>query len=310
MDKGLDYFQSRLEYEYYSKNPNILVCREWCMQKSELPCNCITGLLLSYAAYVLQFCYEVPEKSAIKIDLSFAKDILYPSVSIERSHEMQKITAIYEDEGELFLWNTKGKCNHSKETKVYYRFREYDSLDTLSTQLSDQQLDWNIRFANANYWLEFWNCFLSVLRVMEYDKANRAFMLMTILMTTEDILEIFIKCLKNEPGMVRHVSSFIDDYFDLMMKLKGISYATPFSAKFSKAFKDVTEIPIAEFIENMNARLNNRWIGEALYSQYERNTSMCRDKYSVIRELVKCLDRLDSTVDKPSYKNRLSDIIS
>lgn len=310
MDKGLDYFQSRLEYEYYSKNPDILVCREWCMQKSELPCNCITGLLLSYAAYVLQFCYEVPEKSSIKIDLSFAKNILYPSVSIERSHEIQKITAIYKDEGDPFLWNTKGKCNDSDGDKVYYRFREYDSLDELSTQLSGQQLDLNIRFANANYWVEFWNCFLSVLRVTEYDKANRAFMLMTILMTTEDILDIFIKCLKNKPALVKSVSIFINDYFELLIKLKGISYATPFSAEFSKAFKDVTEIPIAEFIENMNAHLKNRWISEALYSQYERNISMCRDKYSVIWELVKYLDGLNSSVDKQDYENRLSDIIS
>lgn len=308
MENGLDYFQSSLEYEYYSKNPNILECHDWCMQKSGLPCNCITGLLLSYAGYVLQFCYEVPEKSSVKIELLLDRGILYPSVAVERKGKMQKITAIYNSGKETFLWNTW--CNQSDENKVYYRFREYDSLETLSKQLSDHQIKWPIRFANANYWREFWKYFLSALRVTEYKRANRVFMLMAILMTVEDILERFMECLRSDHDMAGYIGQFIADYFELLTGLKGVSYVPSFLAKFSQKFKAVTGIPIAEFIESMTTPLESRWIGEALYSQYERNISMCRDKHSVIWRLAKELDRSVCSTCEGHYEKKLSSIVS
>ncbi len=290
MENGLDYFQTRLEYEYYLKNLDILECHDWCMQKAGLPCNCITGLLLSYAGYVLHFCYEIPRESSAEIELLLERGILYPSAFVESNHERQKITAIYDNKSEIFLWNPR-KCNQSNE-KVYYRFREYESLDELREQLSDQGIVWNIHFANANYWKEFWIYFLSALRVTEYDKANRAFMLMTILMAGEDILEMFMEHLKYAPDMAECIGKFINDYFDLLKKMEGITYGPSFSAKFSTNFKIITGIPIAEFIESVNQKTKSRWIDEMLYTQFERCFSMCRDKYSVIWEVSKKLDEL------------------
>lgn len=306
MENGLDYFQTRLEYEYYSKNPDIISCHDWCMQKGGLPCNCITGLLLNYAGYVLHFCYEIPRGTSAEIELLLDNEILYPSASVESNHVRQIVTTIYDKEGEMFLWRPK-KCNQSNqsEKKVYYQFREYKNWDELRDQLSYLNVNWNIRFANANYWMEFWIYFLSALRVTEYGKANRAFMLMAILMACEDMLEMFMEHLKTTPDMAKDIGKFINDYFDLLKKMEGIPYGPAFPAKFSKNFKIITEIPIAEFIESVNRKIENSWVDELLYTQFARSCSMCRDKYSVIWELVKKLDELTGSGD---YEKALSNL--
>ena len=87
--------------------------------------------------------------------------------------------------------------------------------------------------------------------------------------------------------------------------MEGIPYGPSFPAKFSKNFKIITEIPIAEFIESVNQKIENRWVDELLYTQFARSCSMCRDKYSVIWELVKKLDELTSSDD---YEKGLSNL--
>lgn len=104
-------------------------------------------------------------------------------------------------------------------------------------------------------------------------------------MAGEDILEMFMERLKYAPDMAECIGKFINDYFDLLKKMEGITYGPSFSAKFSTNFKIITGIPIAEFIESVNQKTKSRWIDEMLYTQFERCFSMCRDKYSVIWEV-------------------------
>lgn len=84
-------------------------------------------------------------------------------------------------------------------------------------------------------------------------------------MAGEDILEMFMEHLKYAPAMAEYIGKFINDYFDLLKKMEGITYGPSFSAKFSTNFKIIIGIPIAEFIESVNQRTENRWIDEMLF---------------------------------------------
>ena len=61
MDKAIDYVRKVFENKYYSNNQDIFIGEEQCTKDEMLICNCITGIMLNYAGYLLSICLKITD---------------------------------------------------------------------------------------------------------------------------------------------------------------------------------------------------------------------------------------------------------
>lgn len=246
MDKGIRYIVQRIEKNYYTKNPNLLFSRICCMKEEKLPCNCITGLMVNYAGYIIKNCLH-KQKCAAKYTVE--NNIAYIKVLYEEK-DLFPIVMDYEKTKTYYFTQSICMKEDKSDQQAYMGFRQYHSIDEIEKLIEEYGKD-NLHQLQTKelYYIEFWIRFLSALRAKNVKESSKAFLTMAIFMFPGKTL----KLIKNEITInedmpwKEQLVNFLCEYLDFLQNIGDPEHG--FFFKFSSAFERLTQINVGDFIE-------------------------------------------------------------
>jgi len=247
MKDGITYIIRRIEKNYYIQNPNLLIDGTCCMKAEKLPCNCITGIMVNYAGYIVKNCMNKKNceaKYAIENDIAYLK-VLCGGI------EMAPIMRGYERTKKYHFQQELCEKNIGDAQQAYIGFKRYHFISEI-TDLVEKYEKENINQLGLRerYYIEFWIRLLSVLRVKKLEESSKAFLAMAIFMFPGKTLGL----IKNEISLQedllwkKQLINFLCEYLDFLKEIGNPEQG--FFFNFSKAFENFTQVRVGEFIEN------------------------------------------------------------
>ncbi len=246
MDKGIIYIVQRIEKNYYTKNPNLLFSRTCCMKEEELPCNCITGLMINYAGYIIKNCLH---KQKCVANYTVENNIAYIKVSYEEK-DLFPIVMNFEKTKTYYFMQSICMKDGKSDRQAYMGFKQYHSIDEIAELIEEYRKE-NLDQLQPKefYYIEFWIRLLSALRVKKVEESSKAFLAMAIFMFPGKTL----KLMKNEIAMnedivwKKQLVNFLCEYLDFLWNIGNPKHG--FFFKFANAFERLTQINVGDFIE-------------------------------------------------------------
>ncbi len=247
MKNGIRYIIRRIEQNYYIQNPNLLIDGTCCMKVEKLPCNCITGIMVNYAGYIVKNCMY---KEGSEAKYTIENNIAYLKVLCD-GIEISPIMKGYEKTKRYHFQQEICEKNIGDDQQVYIGFGRYRSINEITELVEDYEKE-NINKLELKerYYVEFWIRLLSVLRVKKLEESSKAFLSMAIFMFPGKTLGL----IKNEISLHRdllwkkQLVDFLCEYLDFLKKIGNPEQG--FFFKFSRAFENLTQVRVGEFIES------------------------------------------------------------
>lgn len=293
MKDSLNYILQRIEYRYLQNNKDALMSKDiGCLQDEDLPCNCITGIVVNYSAYLTGVCLsegaytpaiETEDTNLYYIQCRDGDDLVCPVIKPTTTN------ANYTVNGRL--------CRKSQERETYVSFRSYAELERIENELTKYAEQHPLNQDKMLY-LEFWIQFLSVMRVQPLNVTSRTFLFMAIYLFPNRTLKL-IRSFREEPKP-EWLEGFMKDYLNFLHSIDG-SGKLGFQRRFVKAFKTATHIDISRFVESLpphSATQEDLFI-QTLISAYIHNIEEVTRRSGLFRWI--CLEYLGSESVRAGY---------
>ena len=155
MEKAIEYVRLRFEEMYYSQDTGIRTDSRDCMRSEGLECNCISGMIMNYAGYILSICLPLPLcRPRFLID----EGIGY--IKVEYGGK-ELITLNISDQNVFSCHLSHMVCQHQDREKgqVYIPFRKYRDLEEIKNKIRDSMVMKEVfrhQGIYACYRLELW----------------------------------------------------------------------------------------------------------------------------------------------------------
>lgn len=269
MDKEIEYVLLKMEEIYYEKNPDIRIARGSCMRDEGLTCNCITGIAINYIGYLLFVCLDIVDCS-----INFMVNGIAGYLQVTYK-EMPLMPVLLKDPDDSECYLHRMICVNERRDQKQARiaFRQYSGIEELNEKV--RQAEDIMQIINKGkgidycYRLKFWIPFLSTLRVRSFEESSKAFLAMAIFMFPGKTLRYVCGTVKmtdeTRISELRWVADFLDKYSAFLEELESVSKIFSFY-EFSKKFKELTNIEIGYFMEDI---INNPKVPGAEDALYE-----------------------------------------
>lgn len=307
MDNAINYVLQVFEKKYYDQNPDIAIEGEHCTKDELLACNCITGIMLNYAGYLLSICLKI---NACTLEFQLNQHIGYIQVNYGTQ-------ALIPDciQGNAFSGFYLGKwiCAKSGRTsnQSYIPFRSYPDREYLTKKLKDSAVMQEVYRKNGDiyycYYLKFWIDFLAAMRMQKLETSSRAFLAMAVFMFPGRTMKCIKVCICSTTGHniqeLKKMAEFLNAYLCFLDNLQNNKTELVFFQEFVQGFKALTNVYTGYFIEKIiwdkktpNAKEN---LYRILMSAYERN---CAERKRFRSDLNLCIRKLKEDKIWPGEK--------
>lgn len=248
MTDGLNYILQRIECVYMQNNKNSLMNKDAvCLQDEDLPCNCITGIVVNYAAFLTRVCLF---DDAYNPTMAVVTEKFYYVQCHEKTNVVCPVigpldkNAFYVVSGLL--------CEKSKGIEAYIPFHSYTELERIETELIEYS-NQHVLAPDKTLYLEFWIRFLSSMRVRPLDITSKAFLFMAIYFFPNRTLKV-IWDFKNDINS-DWIEMFLRNYLNFLLDIRE-SKKLGFQQRFVQSFKRWTAIDISAFVEKLSIDSN------------------------------------------------------
>lgn len=298
MDKAIDYVRKVFESKYYSKNQDIFIGEEQCTRDEMLICNCITGIMLNYAGYLLSICLKITDCS-IRFQLN--NNIGYIQVNYKEKalipDSNQELNPF-----EFYLGNLLCDKPDRKKEQSYIPFRSYVSRSYLDTQVSSSKIMDEIYEKSGRiydcYSFVFWLDFLSAMRMQSLQINSKAFLAMAIFMFPGRTIKCINAAIENksiqDKSNLQKLANFLSGYVSFIENLEDKTEKNFFS-QFVQGFKNLTDVftgyLIEEIIDKKDVPNAERNLYQVLAGAYERNRAERNRHSSALNNCIRILKK-------------------
>ena len=287
MDEQMKYIIQRIEKDYYVKNPNLLNFKANCMMEEGLTCNCITGIMINYAGYIIKNLFL---KDKCKAEYTVEEDIQYIKI-IYSGVDIFPVKMTLNNDRKYYFQRLL--CNKQDvDNQAYVPFKQYNGLNEIVEEIEKFSKD-NIGKLSPqdNYNFEFWIRFLRALRTKSLQESSRAFLAMSIFIFPNKTIKLINDVIVNNKNisLLKNVIDFLSEYLEFL-----ISIGDPkggFFVKFAKSFEELSNINIAEFIEESMADDLKTLMLDSLQSAYENNIAEVKQHRRGFRLILKSIQK-------------------
>jgi len=279
------------------------------MLKEGLPCNCIPGFLLNYAAYVILNCLSLEGET---VDGEFIYEDGTPYFLIQCDKEMIIPNRIYADKELEYIMKSR-ICNN--KNRIYWSFAAYKSIEEITEQI--EKSDWQskpFKLVEGSSIFEFWIDFLGALRTTNQQKACRAILFMAIYTFPNLTLRYMKQYIENDKISTIEDKSklvyFFVQYLEFLNELIGCSTECEFLFEFVKAFNKRTEVNVSDFIERFERVKRSEELSEYIWSFYRRNIQECNRRAGHLKKIAKLFEKDEKLKEKDADNiNRISELM-
>lgn len=296
MNEGISYIVKKIEKNYYKKNPNLLISGKCCMKEESenLQCNCITGIMLNYAGYIIKNCLHKQECEA---KYTVDNNIAYIKISYNQV-EAFPIMMNYIDTKRYHFTHMMCRKGKKSDQQAYIKFRCYRSINEISEEVENYQKN-NMRNLSMKetYYIEFWIRLLSALRVKKLEQSSKAFLSMAIFMFPGKTLKLIKDEIAkhNDIEWKKKLIDFLCEYLDFLKKIGNPEQG--FFFKFSNAYESLTQIKVRNFIEN-EVKESCELMIETLQSACKSNADEVNRRSGKFRAILKEILKSQGDLDK------------
>lgn len=286
MTESLNYILRRIEYNYLRDNYNALMSKDAiCLQDEMLPCNCITGIVVNYSAFLAITCLsEIKCKATVEVQ---NKGHYYYIQCKEGDDIVCPVTIPFDTRANYTVGERL--CKKSLGSEAYVSFPSYAELQSIAKK-SQEYERLHMRETDKRLYLEFSIRLLSAMRVQPLNVTSKAFLFMAIYLFPNRTLKlIWADRDKFERGLL---TNLIKDYLNFLSRIEN-GEKIGFYRRLVQAFKLSTNIDISAFIEFLSPSSNNEKdvFLETLISALIRNIVEIDRERGPMKKL--CLDFLD-----------------
>lgn len=251
--------------------------KELCSAKKQLPCNCLTGIIINYWAFAYNNC--------IRSFLDFSFGIYQNKIAyVICSYNNKILIPILPDESKDYLLNNDICRDDKVSTEQVYIRRSYDSFDkdldidleNISSQKKNSE-SLPILYILAYYY--------PVTRICSLEKESFLLLFMTIYMfpnrTMKRVFEYYSSSATKKEK--EYIISFLNKYESFLATLNSEEYG--FFTRFSCNFEKYTKVSIDEWIEKFNKHMNPEFFLQTLIAAYNRNIEEQKRRSSYFRKI-------------------------
>lgn len=273
-DKSIEYVRLKMELNYFSRNRNLLVQTNKCMYKEGLPCNCITGIMMNYAGYIVKNCFK---KDYYEATYELENNVRYIRVLINgldlcpifsTSEGMEKPFYFCDDVCMLKQRkNGNSIQTERRDEPVYIPFRKYNGLEEISSRCNDLKL-FGLKGQDI-YRFELLIRFLSALRMKSMMNNGVTFLAMAIFMFPNKTLNLINKAIQADNVPIEQTIEFYKNYLSFLREINdtGLGY----KLRLSLAFEKLTGVNIAGILEFAETEDVGDLVGEMLEAAFQNN---------------------------------------
>lgn len=305
MTDELNYVLQRIEYGYLKDNYRALASKDvTCLRKEGLPCNCMTGIVVNYSAFLTTACMSGTMYSASMEVLE--KEPYYYLQCKEESRIVCPTTVPFGDEASYVVGSRL--CTGSKGQEAYITFHSMSDLKHIEDNL-EQYTEEHMLTLDSVLYLEFWTQFLGAMRVQPLSITSKAFLFMAIYLFPNRTLTLIWK--SKEKFENNLLEDLFNDYLHFLLNIGGFE-KLGFQRRFVHAFKASTDVDISAFIEHLshfNKKKQDTFTDaikqdtslKTLMAGYHRNANEIKRRRSFFRRL--CEEYLKGEDVKATFKN-------
>lgn len=270
MTDGLNYILQRIEYDYLHENSSALLSKNVvCLKDEGLPCNCITGIVVNYSAFLTYACLNENAYTAT-LDKSEI-DALKEEICYIQCRKGDNIVCPIENPTDTTKPYVVGErlCRNSRELEAYISFHSYRELENIEKELREYKENRALGLEKTLY-LEFWIRLLGAMRTQPLKDTSRAFLFMAIYLFPNLTLKLILDAKgRFEPEIINNL---INDYLEFLSNI-GDDKKIGFQRRFVQAFKKSTNIDISVFVESLSPHSDTEkdLFLETLMAAYTRN---------------------------------------
>lgn len=289
MKQALEYYILKMEKIFYEKNETLLGKDIICCGKSELPCNCFTGLTINYLGYIIRNCFICnPENSFDMID-----GIKY----ILTEYDGKRLAPVSTEDSDLDQY-LLGKliCDETVKYKndVYIRIASFTNMEDVNQQIKDIKREWENRITESDVTCDFFLLFLVAIRTQTIDMQSRILLAMALYVFPNKTARLIYEFLTNrtiteEDG--RDLQGFMDEYEKFIIEVNECpEYG--FLSRFSSSFQDFTGVYIGQWIEEITKKGENDFFNQVLLAASNRNKEERNRRTSYFKKIRKKLKEI------------------
>lgn len=299
MTDALNYVLQRIECDYFSENYDVLVGRNvTCLRREGLPCNCITGAVVNYAAFLTSACMSENTYVANmdSIEDTEGECCIYIRCT-EDSCAVCPVMFPF-DEHEVYCVGNL-LCTDSDGLSAYIKFHPISYFDRIKDDI-EEFIKNHMLSPESALELEYWVQFLAAMRIKPLEITWKAFLSMAIYYYPSRTLDLIWKSkdsLKKE-SLVR----FFGDYLCFLSSINGSS-ELGFQHRFVVAFKKLAAIDISPFVEHISHcdHSKENIPMKTMISGYHRNVQEIIRRRGFLRRF--CLEYLDNEDLQITFRN-------
>ncbi len=298
MDKAIDYVRKVFENKYYSNNQDIFIGEEQCTKDEMLICNCITGIMLNYAGYLLSICLKITD---CRISFQLNNNIGYIQVYYKQK-ELIPYSNQESNPLEFYLGNLLCDKPDCKKEQSYIPFRSYSSRLYLDKQVSSSKIMEEVYKKSGKiydcYSFVFWLDFLSAMRMQSLQINSKAFLAMAIFMFPGRTIKCINAAIENnsmlDKSNLQRLANFLSAYVFFIESLEDKAEKNFFS-QFVQGFKNLTNVftgyLIEEIIDKKDVPNAEKNLYQVLVGAYERNRAERNRHSSALNNCIRTLKK-------------------
>lgn len=280
MKSGITEIIYYIEKNFYKGNTLFLEEKELCNAEKQLPCNCLTGIILNYWAFTYYNCYKSNLEPSFRI---YNKN--EPCVFC--SYNNKELLPVVSDEPNMNNWDDyilNGficEEEYVSDDQIYIK-KIYDEFPK-PAELKDYEPEKKITEAKPMF--EFLSYYYPMTRTCTIEKESSLLLFMTLYLFPNNTIKLIFAYLdqnasEEEKGFIK---DFLSKYELFINEVTGNEYG--FITRFSLCFQKYMNIPIAECIEKVDKNENNNFCHEILIAAYNRNVEELKRSRSLFKKI-------------------------
>jgi hypothetical protein len=293
----------RLDYILHCiKQPNV---EPICQQSSceILPCNCITGIVVNYAAYVALNCFSTSAYTAKIQSAWIDNSYIYYVVCRKRLWGHLNGVAVCPVLRPPNLATPDAVpviplCSESRGAQAYVKFLSDNESGSLKGQVAFgiRSLFSGVKYSAEQSTVKFWIHFLTMVRVQPLKIASKALLFMAIYIFPTQTLSLMLSS-----GYV-FAPHFIESYLNFLLNI-GDSDRSDFLQRFASAFQAETDLDISKYVDNMSnlpsltdtfGESKKELFRSAMIASHTKNIASVTEPSGFLRKL--CLESADENL--------------
>lgn len=268
MELRLEYYMLWIEKVFYENNLFLLDEERICNAQKKLPCNCLTGLIMNYWAYVVNNCQRIDLESRFDIKENVSRILV-------TYKEKRIIPTTFDEIGSGEYWLLGRVCNKAEVIydKIYIEKPAVEDYEYMVRYISETEEERNI-VSEYEQIYGLMARFITAVRTQPAEKEGRVLFALMLFFFPNRTLKLVYGYMcgsqmkEDEKEYIKEFMEKYDIFLNALNAYKDYGFLSGFSALFEK----LTGIYVGEWIEEIIGKQEEKrkwW--QALRAAYNRN---------------------------------------